>query len=196
MVGNFLEVRETIDCLQGRGPGDLRELTLRLTAHMLVMGGIRPDLSTAEELCRQRLADGSAWSRFLKNAELQGGRTDVLLDPVKGPRAPVISPLRAAASGFLQRLDAYRIGLASGLLGASRARKEDAVLPDAGIELLRSVGEEVRAGEEICLLHAPERRRLEEALEQLKDAVVIGGEPPPPRRLVLEEIAGDALAEN
>jgi pyrimidine-nucleoside phosphorylase len=72
-VGNFPEVEESIDCLQGKGPRDLVELTLRLTAWMIVLGGVRTDLASAETLARARLADGSAWKRFVSNVELQGG---------------------------------------------------------------------------------------------------------------------------
>ena len=196
MVGNFLEVRETIECLQGRGPEDLMQLTLRLTAHMLVLGGLERELAAAEALCRERIRDGSAWRVFLDNVEAQGGRTEALLDPGKGPRAPHTLAVRSPTTGYLARLEAYRVGLACGVLGASRARKEDPVWPDVGVELLKAAGDPVREGEELCLLHARDPARLEEARRLLEAAVTIGGERPPPRRLVLEEIDSDALGKD
>ena len=196
MVGNFLEVRETAECLQGRGPEDLVQLTLRLTAHMLVLGGLAPDLTTAEAACRAHLADGSAWRRFLENVEAQGGSPEALLDPGKAPRAPRTLALRSARSGYLAGLDAYRVGLASGLLGASRARKEDPVWPDVGVELLKTAGDPVREGEELCLLHGRAPERLEEARSLLEAAVTVDDRPPPSRRLVLEEIDADALGKD
>jgi pyrimidine-nucleoside phosphorylase len=193
MIGNFLEVRESAECLQGRGPQDLLELTVRLTAHMLVLGGLTPNLVEAEAHCRQRLADGSAWRRLLSNVEAQGGQTEVLLDPAKAPRARHILALRSPRSGFLARLEAYRVGLACGLLGASRARKEDPVRPEVGLELLKTAGERVREGEELCLLHARDAGALEEARPLVEAAVTIADRPSPPRPLVLEEIDADAL---
>jgi len=196
MVGNFLEVRECAEVLQGRGPEDLIQLTLRLTAHMLVLGGLAPDISGAEALCAQRLRDGSAWRRFLDNVKAQGGRTEALLDPDQGPRAPRTLALRSPRSGYLVRLEAYRFGLASGLLGASRSRKEDPVWPDVGIEILKVAGDRVREGEELCLLHGRDPQRLEEARSLLEAAVTIAGQAPPPRQLVLEEIDADALGKD
>jgi len=196
MVGNFLEVRECAEVLQGRGPGDLRQLTLRLTAHMLVLGGLASDVAGAEAMCAQCLADGSAWRRFLDNVKAQDGRAEALLDPDQGPRAPRTLALRAGASGYLVRLEAYRFGLASGLLGASRSRKEDRVWPDVGIEILKVAGDRVREGEELCLLHGRDAQRLEEARSLLEAAVTVAGQAPPPRQLVLEEIDADALGKD
>jgi pyrimidine-nucleoside phosphorylase len=193
MVGNFLEVRECLEVLQGRGPEDLRQLTLRLTAHMLVLGGLAPDVPQAEALCRERLQDGSAWQRFLSNVEAQGGRSEALLDPGRGPRAPLTLPVRASRTGYLARLEAYRFGLASGLLGASRSRKEDPVWPDVGIQIAKVAGDRVREGEELCLLHGRDSGRLEEALRLVEAAVTVADAPPQPRRMVLEEIDADAL---
>jgi pyrimidine-nucleoside phosphorylase len=195
-VGNFLEVREVIDCLRGRGPADLMQLTLRLTAHMLVLGGIRSDLAAAEELCRARIAEGSAWTLFLRNAELQGGDTEVLLDPARGPRARHIEPLRAQKSGYVARIDAYPVGLASGLLGASRSRKEDEVLSEVGIELVRTAGDSVRAGEEICLLHARDPERCPEAHRLLQGAISISSERILPQPRVMQELDADALGKD
>jgi pyrimidine-nucleoside phosphorylase len=195
-VGNFLEVRETIDCLKGRGPADLMELTLRLTAHMLVLGGIRRDLKAAEELCRARLADGSAWAHFLSNAELQGGDTRVLLDPSKGPRARHVEAFEADRSGYVSRIDAYPVGLASGLLGASRSRKEEEVLPEVGIELMLAAGDPVRAGEAICLLHAHDPERCAEARAMLQGAITISSERVISRPRVMQELDSDAVAKD
>jgi len=149
----------------------------------------------AEALCRQRLEEGSAWKRFLANVEAQGGRPEAL-EPGRGPRAPLTLALRSPRSGYLAHLEAYRVGVASGLLGDSRSRKEDPVWPDVGVELARTGGERVREGEELLLLHVRDRQRLEEAKGLLEAAVTVEDRPPPPRRLVLEEIDADALGKD
>jgi thymidine phosphorylase len=132
---------------------------------------------------------------FLDNVKA-GRRTEALLDPDQGPRAPRTLALRSPRSGYLVRLEAYRFGLASGLLGASRSRKEDPVWPDVGIEILKVAGDRVREGEELCLLHGRDPQRLEEARSLLEAAVTVAGQAPPPRQLVLEEIDADALGKD
>ncbi len=138
MVGNFLEVRESAECLQGRGPEDLRRLTLRLTAHMLVLGGLACERGNGRgvvpEAPRGRLGL-AAVSWTMSRPRAAGPRR--CWTRRKGPRAPRTLALRSPRPGYLARLDAYRFGLASGLLGASRSRKEDPVWPDVGIELVK-----------------------------------------------------------
>ncbi len=192
-AGNFLEVRESAECLLGRGPRDLVDLTVRLTAHMLVLGGIERDLAAAEEVCRRRLADGSAWEKFLENVRLQGGEARVLEDPQGGPRAARIEPVLSARDGYVGRVDAYAVGIAAGRLGASRARKEDPVLPEVGVQLLKTQGDAVAKGEPLCRLHARSESALAEARPLLAAAWTLVDHPAQPAARVLEEITANDL---
>jgi len=187
-VGNFLEVEETIDCLRGRGPRDVMDLTHRLVAWMLVAGGVCPGVAEGEQLSRARLADGAAWKLFLKSVEFQGGDVECILDPSRGPRAPVVRPLPSPADGAVRRIDAYRIGLASVVLGAGRSRKEDAVFPGVGLSLLRTQGEPVRRGEPLALVHGQSEAAVGQALALCAQAFEIGPEAPGPGARVLEEM--------
>ncbi len=193
MVGNFLEVREAVDCLRGGGPRDLLDLVIRLTAHMLMLAGIEMDLGKGEAECRRRLADGSAWRKFVENVELQGGEVAAVEEPNKGPRASVVVPVAAGRGGYIGRIDAYKIGLAAGLLGAGRDKKEDPVLPEVGIELKKIQGDEVKKGEALCLLHARESESIAAARALVEEAYAFSGKRTPPRGRVLEEMGGDDL---
>jgi pyrimidine-nucleoside phosphorylase len=195
MIGNFLEVREVVEVLRGGGPDDLIDLTIRLTAHMLILAGLESELPSAERRCRAKLADGSALKKFLENVELQGGDLRSVEDEAAGPRAPLIEPFQATESGFLQRIDAYQIGIAAGLLGASREKKEDAVLPDVGIELKKVQGDAVEAGQTLCLIHGRESERIERARTYVRAAYTIGSQHTKPRERRLEEIEDDDLGK-
>jgi len=189
-IGNFLEVEEAVGCLQGRGPADLEALTLRLAGWMLTLGGLCRDPDEGERIARARLADGSAWRRFLANVEFQGGDVQALLDPRRSPRARTSRPVTTAEAGYVRRVDARAVGMAAVALGAGRSRKEDRVLPGVGITLLKVRGERVRANDEIALVHADDDARCEEARRLVAGAYAIGPEPPSERALVIEEIAG------
>ena len=187
-VGNFLEVEESIDCLQGKGPADVVEITCRLAAWMLVLGGKARDVAAGEALARKRLSDGSAWELFLRNVEFQGGSTECLLHPGKGPHGRVVRPLCAEESGTVGRIDAYKVGLASVVLGVGRSRKEDVVLPGAGISILKSPGESVEKGEELCLVRGEAEERVQEALHLLAPAWRIVDQAARRGAMILEEI--------
>jgi pyrimidine-nucleoside phosphorylase len=188
-VGNFLEVEETIDCLRGGGPPDVVDLTLRLAAWMLVAGGLAADTAAGEALARSRLADGSAWTLFLESVEFQGGDVRCVLDPSRGPKAPVVRELASPADGVVRRIDAYGIGVASVVVGAGRSRKEDPVYPGVGVTLLRVPPEPVRRGDPLALVHGQDERAVSEALALCARAFEIGQSAPPAGPRVLEEMS-------
>jgi pyrimidine-nucleoside phosphorylase len=195
-VGNFLEVREAVETLRGGGPKDLLDVTIRLAAHMLVLAGLQPDIPRAEAECRRKLEDGSAWEKFIENVELQGGEVQTVEKAEGGPRADRIEAARAHESGYVQRIDAYRVGIAAGMLGASREKKEDTVAPDVGIELLKIQGQEVQKGEELCLIHGRDSQSISRVRSYLQSAFSIGEREAQPRERVIEEIRDDDLGKD
>jgi pyrimidine-nucleoside phosphorylase len=187
-IGNFLEVRECIDCLQGRGPRDEVDLTVQQAGWMLALGGVSRNPREGEALARERLRDGSAWELFLRNVEFQGGDTEVLLHPERGPRASVVKQVTAASGGFVRRIDAYKTGVASVILGAGRSRKEDRVLPGVGITLSRSQGDRVDPGDELCLVHGDDEVKTAEACALMESAFAFSEQKVLPGPRLLEEI--------
>jgi pyrimidine-nucleoside phosphorylase len=157
---------------------------------MHALGGLCPDPDEGERIARTRLADGSAWRRFLANVEFQGGDVQALLDPRRSPRARLSRPVTTREEGYVERVDARSIGVAGVVLGAGRSRKEDRVLPGVGVTLLKVRGDRVRANDELALVHADDEGRLEEARRLVAGAYAIGEAPPPDHPLVIEEIAG------
>jgi pyrimidine-nucleoside phosphorylase len=190
-VGNALEVRESVECLEGRGPADLMEVSLELAAEMLLLGRVAATREAALEACRRSIADGSALERFRKVVAAQGGDPRVCDDPLGVlPRAARVEPFRADRSGFIAGIRAWPVGQASMLLGAGRARADSSIDPAAGLVFAHPVGAEVRAGEVIAELHVNPAfaAAVPEALAMLADATTIAAAPPPPRSLILERL--------
>jgi thymidine phosphorylase len=175
-AGNGLEVTESIECLTGRGPSDLIEITLALATEMLELCGLPSD-------ARRALDGGSAAKTFATMVRAQGGDPDAPL-----PEAPERESLPAPSDGFVTRLDARAVGIAAWRLGAGRARKEDPVSPRAGIVCLKKPGDEVAEGEPVVELHADDHGRFEGARAALANAFEVAPEPPEPRTLILERI--------
>jgi thymidine phosphorylase len=175
-VGNALEVTESVEILQGGGPADVIEVTLALARRMVELAGGGADPADV-------IANGAAMDRWNAMIRAQGGDPSAPL-----ARATEIEPFGALAAGFVQRIDARKIGEAAWRLGAGRARKEDPVSPSAGIVLRAIAGDRVAAGQPVLDLHLDDPTRLAAALDALDGAIEIGDTPPAPRQLVHEQI--------
>jgi pyrimidine-nucleoside phosphorylase len=199
MVGNFLEVEESLDCLEGRGPADLMEVTLELAARMTVLGGKAENPAAGRKLCAECLASGKPRELFLANVASQGGNPEKLLELRGRWRSPVTAELRARPGGsgktsvsgetYITKIDAFKVGYASVSLGVGRGRTEDTVSPTAGIQFHRKSGDKVRDGDPLMTVWAASEDGLAAALPRLEEAVEYGSAPPAARTLVLKEIS-------
>ncbi|MBI3648834.1 MAG: thymidine phosphorylase [Actinobacteria bacterium] len=181
-VGNALEVAEAMTVLRGDVGGRLRELALAFAARA---AGELLGLSPGEAAARAARAidSGEALERFRRMVEAQGGDGRVVDDAwAILPRAKAIFPLTSDRDGVLASVDAERIGLASGALGAGRIRKGDAIDPAVGIVLHPKVGDRLEAGARVGEIHAgTEASAAGAAADVLAALTVTEGpvEPPP-----------------
>ncbi len=184
MIGNSLEVEESILTLRGQGPKDLTDLCVELAAWMLVLTSVQPDLEAARAKIRQAISSGAGLDLFRRVIEAQGGDPRVCDDPTRLPQAKDRHAIRSEAKGFLHRIGCRAVGEASMILGAGRNTVAERIDPAVGIELGPKVGDSVRAGDVLATLHYNDAARLDPALARLKDAFAVGPEPVPPRPLV------------
>ena len=189
-VGNALEVKESVETLQGHGPKDLESLSLELAAWMLHLGGIAPGLEAARTRVRDALASGAGLRKFQEVIGLQGGDPRVCDDTSRLPQARETIELRSEAEGRVAGIACRAVGHAAMLLGAGRETVDSRVDPAVGIVLHKKVGDPVREGESLMTLHVNDRGRLEEATRLLRQAVRTAREAPPATplvRLVLDQ---------
>ena len=180
-VGNALEIRESIEVLEGGGPADVRELSLALAARMLRLAGVA---ASAEEA----LTSGRALETFRRMVERQGGDPGVIDDPGRLPSAPHRHVVRAERRGFAQGWHAERLGMAAVALGAGRDRADDRIDPAVGAVVLARPGDAVHQGDALLEIHYRDGERLGRALELLAGACPVADAPPPARPLVLDVI--------
>jgi pyrimidine-nucleoside phosphorylase len=191
MVGNFLEVEECYDCLDGKGgedSADLMELSLELAARMLVLGGKAKDAGTAKKLCEESLAGGKPRELFLANIKSQGGNPEEFLSLKGSYRSPYRAEIRAPEDAYISRIDAWKTGHAGVGLGVGRDRTEDPVSPTAGIQFLKKSGAKVSRGEPVMIVWGKDEAGLEAALPGLSGAVEYSPLPPAKKNLILKEI--------
>jgi pyrimidine-nucleoside phosphorylase len=152
-VGNALEVRESIEVLCGRGPADVRTLTLELAASMLVGSGVERDRVSATRRAQHALESGGAWQRFLAMVEAQGGDRRAVETPGALPQAPVLVTVRAPRAGVIAAVDTFGLGELAVAIGAGRRAKEDPVDPRVGLVVHARLGATMRAKDPLADLH-------------------------------------------
>jgi len=190
-VGNANEVKEAIEVLRGNGPQDVKETAITIASHMAVLGGIYKDFNIAYKNLKDFIATGKALEKFRELVKIQGGNTKVIDNPeVLLPQAKFHIEVKSSHKGYVNSIDAEKIGLAAMLLGAGRKVKEDKIDYAAGITLMKKTGDKVCEGETLCVLHT-NYNDAREAISIVEEAYSIGCEVPEQEKYIYETISSD-----
>ncbi|MGC8839930.1 MAG: thymidine phosphorylase [Candidatus Sumerlaeaceae bacterium] len=187
-IGNALEVVESLACLRGDGPPDVRELTLRLTVEMLLLAGREVERESAYQRCVAMLDSGKALEKFTELVKAQGGDPRVVENPALLDLAPDETYFVAPRSGFVAAINCREIGNAAAVLGAGRARTTDTIDHGVGLEMLAKLGNPVTPGEPLIRVVHRKGRGLEECMKRLEAALTIADEPPTVPPLIYETL--------
>lgn len=171
-IGNALEVKEAIETLQGKGPKDLTELVLTLGSQMVILAGKAKTSEEAKEMLLDAIHSGKALAKFKEFLANQGGDASIVDDLTKLPQAKYKIELPAKQSGYISRMVADEIGVASMILGAGRATKEDVIDLAVGLVLHKKVGDKVEEGESILTIYS-NRENVEDVKQKLYDNIFI-----------------------
>lgn len=191
-VGAAVEVLEVVDFLAGaaRDPR-VAELVLAVTAEMIVLAGVAPDLGAGRTLADARLADGSAAERFDRMIAALGGPANFIAGArTILPAAAVVKPLYPADAGYVAGMDAKEIGLALITLGGGRKLPDEAIDWSVGTTGFCQIGDRVAPDRPLCTIHARNESEWQLAADRIGAAIRLVPDPPPPAGpIVLERIA-------
>jgi pyrimidine-nucleoside phosphorylase len=186
-AGNWLEVVESVACLENRGPEDLRLLVIESAAHLLVETSRAPDVESARARAAESLVSGEPRRKWDEILQAQGADLDAFRALLgKDHLAPAIGELKSTRAGFVSQCDARVIGEAVRDLGGGRLKKDTVIDPRVGIDRLAKPGERVEAGTVLARVHAPDETLLDQALCRVGTAFQIVEEPVVAKPLVLD----------
>jgi pyrimidine-nucleoside phosphorylase len=172
--GNALEVAEAVAGLQGRGPGDLMELTFALGVEMLLLSNVDNTPHDARRRLEQVITSGRAVELLAKMVAAQGGDPRTIESPERLPSAPVRQEVLAPHHGTVQRVEPRALGRAIIELGGGRRVASDRVLPDVGLEVPVKPGQRISKGERIAVVHARTDGAARAAMMAVHEAISIG----------------------
>lgn len=176
-VGNALEVKDAIDVLAGRTEGALKEVSLLLGSHMLVLAGRANTPEEGRELLEEALRSGAGLEKLRQMIRAQGGDPAVCDDVSLLPRAAVIRDIKANVTGYAAEMDTMALGLAAQAMGAGRVRKTDALDYSVGFVLPVRIGDRVTPETTLCILHARSEEDADRAEAAIRAAIRFSDKP-------------------
>jgi thymidine phosphorylase len=177
MVGHTREILESVACLEGAGPPDLRSLVCALGGEMLHLAGIADSTCAGESRIAASLDDGSALTAFENICAQQGATPGVYFDERGDPKNLDHEPFLAEQGGHLCFRDVCEVGLALADLGGGRLSEDQTIDPGVAIEWHCVAGDSVSRGEPLCTIHHRQGAGLESARVRLRQAINIGPNP-------------------
>ncbi|HTA95634.1 MAG TPA: thymidine phosphorylase, partial [Verrucomicrobiae bacterium] len=189
-AGNWLEVKESVDCLENKGPDDLRQLVIDSAAHLLVQTKKSKSLSAARKLAEDCLNSGEPrkkWDEMIvaQGADLKAFNKKLAFDST----ATVVVELKSPRAGFISKCDARIIGEVIRDLGGGRLTKDSVVNFAVGVDKIAKPGEQVEKNSILARIHAASRAQAEVAIARLKTAFEISAKSKKTTLLISEIIA-------
>jgi pyrimidine-nucleoside phosphorylase len=194
-VGNSLEVEECINILRGEvaeGSRPVLELSLELSAHMLLLANVDQTIEEAHNRLQKALASGNALESLRRNIAAQGGEPRVCDAPSSFlPLVRESVGVESPRSGFITNVDTTEIGHTIAAIGGGRVRIEDIVDPTVGFITDLKIGDKVSAQELIGVVYCANDAKAKEAAQRITAAYEIGDEPPSDRHRLVKEIINE-----
>lgn len=194
-IGNWLEVKESIDCLRGHGPEDVMEITHLLAGTMIYLGEKAASIDEGIEMSYEAIRNGSAFQKWVDIVEEHGGDISVINNPELYPKARFKVDVPSPVGGVITQMDTYAMGMISLELGAGRRSKEDDVDPQAGIMLHKKIGGMVEINETFATLYTNKKEAIDEALKNLQDAVVLADKLENPLKSITHKVDKNGIHE-
>lgn len=198
-VGNALEIKEVMSALRGKGAPDLMELCHTMVAWAMNMTdalseGEKPaslstfSLRNYKHEAMEYTEKGDVYRKFAEFIDAQQGDAEVSFNASMLGVAPGVTEVAAPDEGFVRRMDAALVGEAARSLGAGRYRVDDVIDPTAGIVINVKIGDTVKKGDIVAILHHAEGVSPDAAREMILQGLEIGKRDIAKRPLIIDTI--------
>ncbi len=194
-IGNWLEMKESLDVLRGGGPDDIVQLTAVLTAYMVTYA--KPDMTfdQAYDACVKNLKNGKAFDKLKQLILAHKGSLEFVDHPENYPKTAYTQNVRANQTGYVQAINCFELGLTGIMIGAGRQKKEDPIDYPAGIMIHKKAGDAVKQGDTLATVYTNRKDELTQSEKKVSGAYTIGQDKPSPEPLILCTLDKNGQAE-
>ncbi|HEX9424802.1 MAG TPA: thymidine phosphorylase [Pyrinomonadaceae bacterium] len=194
-VGNSLEVKECIELLRGdsvNGARPVLDLSLELSAQMLVLARVVNSLEAARDRLQKILSSGQALESFRQNVAEQGGEPRVCDDPTRFlPLVTESFKVESPRSGFVTKVNTAEIGHAIAAIGGGRVRIDDAIDPTVGFISEIKIGDRIAAGAVLGTVYCRDESNAREAAQRIQTAYEIDDQSPTEIPQLMREVINE-----
>lgn len=192
-VGNILEVKEAIETLNGNGPEDFKELCVELASYMVMLSKKNITYDEAKEMIIGKINNKDGLKKLRELIVSQGGDGTYIDNPDKFKEAKYIIEIKSEKEGYINRINAEKIGKAALELGAGRKIKDSKIDLTVGIECNKKVGDEVAKNETIATIHGNNKKNVDAAIKIVKEAYVVNEVEPYEQQVIKKIIRYDQI---
>ena len=185
-VGNALEIFEVINTLKGNGPEDLNEVVKEIVVQILINSNVFKNKKIASIDVDNVLKSGEAYKHFEKMVHSQGGNVASLRDFHK-QFAINKKEIYTDCDGWINEINALKIGSAAMILGAGRQIKSDKIDHSVGIQLNVKVGMKIKKGNLLATIYH-NNKGLKESDKLLRESIVINESPSKKQKMIYKVI--------
>ena len=185
-VGHILEIKETLECLQGRMTQDIGDVVVSLGRVILELSTNVKDKVQNERTIIEAIKTGRAFEKFKEMVSTQYGSLEYINNVEKFPVAKHIIPVYSTDTGFIEKIDADIVGSIARFLGAGRMNDNSEINRTAGIVLKKKIGDEVNSGDILAYIHTDDETKVMGATQNLKEAFKLSIRPVVVKSKVLE----------
>ena len=189
-AGNAVEIEESMRYLRNEDREQrLDEVTLALSAQMLVVSGLEAERDAALKRCDEAVSSGRAAEVFGRMSAALGGPAD-FVDRYSEylPKAKVTRPIHT--EGYLTEVNARAVGNAIIALGGGRRRVGEALDLSVGFTDIAPIGTLLDKETPLAIVHAASEDDAIQAEQLLLDACEVGEKAPIERPVVYEIFSG------
>lgn len=186
-VGNNLEIKETIDALNGKIAEDVLETVMTLGNILLKLTLNEKDDEHNKVRIQEAIKSGKALTKFRQMVIAQGGDEKYISEPEKFEVAKNVLPVYSPADGFIEEIDPDVVGSIARFLGVGNPKMLDNT---AGIVFEKKVGDEVKVGDIVAYVHSNDGDRALRGVNNLIDGYKISDSPVKTTSRIIEVYEG------
>ncbi len=108
-IGNSLEIIETVECLKGNIPEDIKEIITTIGSYIIKLAGKGDNLEENKIKILENVKNGKAYNKFLELVQNQNGDIEYIKNTDKFEKAKYILPVICEEEGYIYKLNAEKV---------------------------------------------------------------------------------------